>query len=157
MKNQYIPLLLILLMTSILIGAYNYDSSARALPVLVAVFTIMLLIVELMVQAKTHIGVRVKNFLETEDSEENQESISIGRALIYSVGWPGFLVALSAIIGILPAVLIYVFLSLNIVARKSIGRSLVVALAMTALSWFLFEFVMSYQLYRGILMNNLAW
>ena len=77
----------------------------------------------------------------------------VSRALMYAVGWPGFLVVMTVFVGILPAVLVYVCLSLKFVGGKSLSRALIVALAVTAFAWALFEWSMSYQLYRGVLMG----
>jgi hypothetical protein len=149
------PFFLLLVMVAVLIGAYAYEPAARALPVLVAWTTIILLLLELMVQARTSLGARIQNLLQVRGDDPEPKRVPISRALTYAVVWPGFLVILAAVIGILPAVLLYIFLSLRIVAGKAAQRALVVALAVTTLSWLLFEWVMSYQLYRGMLINGL--
>ena len=143
-------------MVGVLIGSYVYEPNVRALPVLVAWSTIVLLFLELLVQAKTSIGLRIKSLLQNEEDNNEFGNVPISRALIYAVGWPGFLVALTALIGILPGVLIYIFLSLKIVAGKKAQRALIFALVVTALSWLFFEWIMSYQLYRGMLINSLS-
>ena len=150
------PFFLLLVMLGVLIGAYAYESSARALPVLVAWTTIILLLLEIMVQAKIALVSRIKSLFQIKENDLEPQRVPIRRALVYAVGWPGFLVMLIAVIGILPAVLMYIFLSLKLVAGKTVQRALIVALAVTGLSWLLFEWVMSYQLYRGMLINGLS-
>ena len=154
LRRARVPLALMFIMVGVLIGSYSYEPSARALPVLVAWTTIGLLLLEVLVQTGTALGHRIETFLQSKTDEGETESVSVARALTYSVGWPGFLVMMTVLIGILPAVLIYVFLSLKFVGGKSLVRALTAALAVTAFSWVLFEWSMSYQLYRGVLMGD---
>ena len=149
-----VPLVLILIMLGALIGSYSYEPDARAMPVLVAWTTIGLLLLELLVQTGTPVGRRIEALLQTKSDDERPEDVPVMRALAYAVGWPGLLLLMTAVIGILPAVLVYVFLSLKLVGGKSWPRALSAALAVTAFSWVLFEWSMSYQLYRGLLMGG---
>ncbi len=143
-------------MVGVLIKSYAYEPAVRALPVLVAWTTIVLLFLEIMVQDRTSLGIRIKSLLQSEEDNDEFGNVPISRALIYAVGWPGFLVVLTALIGILPAVSIYIFLSLKIVACKTAQRALIIASVVTTLSWVFFEWIMSYQLYRGMLINSLS-
>ena len=120
---------------------------------LVAWTTIGLLLLEFLVQLGTPLGRRIETFFQSKTDEEESQPVPVSRALMYAVGWPGFLVVMTVFVGILPAVLVYVFLSLKFVGGKSLSRALIVALAVTAFAWALFEWSMSYQLYRGVLMG----
>lgn len=149
-----VPLVLILVMLGALIGSYSYEPDARALPVLVAWTTLGLLLLELLVQTGTPVGRRIEAMLQTKSDGEASEDVPVVRALAYAIGWPGFLLAMTLLIGILPAVLVYVCLSLKLVGAKSWPRALSAALAVTAFAWVLFEWGMSYRLYRGVLMGG---
>ena len=120
---------------------------------LVAWTTIGLLLLEFLVQLGTPLGRRIETFFQSKTDEEESRPVPVSRALMYAVGWPGFLVVMTVFVGILPAVLVYVCLSLKFVGGKSLSRALIVALAVTAFAWALFEWSMSYQLYRGVLMG----
>lgn len=154
LRRARVPLVLLLIMVGVLIASYGYEPSARALPVLVAWTTIGLLLLELLVQTGTAAGRRIEAFLRTPNDENEAVDVPVLRALTYAVGWPGFLLVLTVLIGILPAVLVYVFLSLKFVGGKSWPRAMAAALAVTAFAWVLFEWSMSYQLYRGVLMGG---
>ena len=104
-------------------------------------------------QLGTPLGRRIETFFQSKTDEEESQPVPVSRALMYAVGWPGFLVVMTVFVGILPAVLVYVCLSLKFVGGKSLPRALIVALAVTAFAWALFEWSMSYQLYRGVLMG----
>ena len=153
LRRARVPLVLILIMVGALIGSYDYEPSARALPVLVAWTTIGLLLLEFLVQLGTPLGRRIETFFQSKTDEEESQPVPVSRALMYAVGWPGFLVVMTVFVGILPAVLVYVCLSLKFVGGKSLSRALIVALAVTAFAWALFEWSMSYHLYRGVLMG----
>ena len=154
LRRARVPLLLIVLMVAVLVGSYGYEPSARALPVLVAWTTLGLLILEVLVQAGTPFGRRLEAFLQGQGASSGREQVPLGRALIHAVVWPGLLVIMTVVIGILPAVMVYVTASLTIVGGKPLPRALLAALAVTVFAWVLFEWGMSYQLYRGVLMDN---
>ena len=154
LRRARVPLVLMLIIVGVLIGSYSYEPSARALPVLVAWTTIGLLLLELLVQTGTPLGRRIETFLQSKSDEEETHPVPIARALTYAVVWPGLLLVMTVLVGILPAVLAYVFLSLKFVGGKSLPQALAAALAVTAFSWVLFEWSMSYQLYRGVLMGG---
>jgi len=153
-RRVRVPLLLMLVMAGVLVGAYGYEPEARALPVLVAWSTIGLLVLEILVQAGTPVGRRIDAALQSKGAAPEPERVPVSRALVYAVGWPGLLVAMIILIGILPAVLVYVFLSLKLVGGKSLTSALTAAFAVTAFAWTLFEWGMSYQLFRGVLMGD---
>lgn len=133
-----VPLLLLLGMAGFLVVSYGYGPEERALPVLVAWVTMALLVLEVLVQAGTVVG------------DRPEEPPPIGRALRYAIGWTGLLVALTILIGILPAVLVYIALSLKLDGGKPLTVSLATASAVVFFAWLLFEWGLSYDLYRGV-------
>jgi len=96
------------------------------------------LVLEVLVQARAAVG------------ERPETPPPIGRALRYAVGWLGLVVMLTVLIGILPAVLVYIALSLKLDGEKPLPVALATAVAVTALAWLLFEWGLSYDLYRGV-------
>jgi hypothetical protein len=52
-------------------------------------------------------------------------------------------------------VLVYIFLSLKVIGGKSLPRALMIAVAVTMFAWVLFEWGLSYELYRGMLLAGL--
>jgi len=153
LRQARVPLLLLLLMAGVLIASYGYDPEARALPVLVAWTTIGLLIVEILVQAGTAVGSRIEKLLQGQEAAPDPARVPMSAALTHAIVWPGLLVGLMLLVGILPAVLVYVCLSLKIVGGKSLPRALATGVAVTAFAWVLFEWGLSYQLFRGVLIG----
>ncbi len=123
---------------------------------LVAWVTMAFLVLEILVQAQTSLGRRIDKILQGGNAETTPELPPIRRALRYSVGWTALLVMLTVLIGILPAVFVYIGLSLKLDGSKSLGVSLTTALAVTVLAWLLFEWGLSYDLYRGMLIDLIA-
>ena len=145
-----VPLLLSLGMAAFLIVSYGYEPEERALPVLVAWVTMVFLVLEMLVQAQTALGRRIETILQGSNAETAPELPPMQRALRYAVGWTALLVTLIVLIGILPAVFVYVGLSLKLDGAKSSLVSLATALAVTLFAWLLFEWGLSYDLYRGV-------
>ncbi len=133
-----VPLLLLLGMSVFLVVSYGYGPDERALPVLVAWTTMLLLVLEVLVQAGTAVG------------ERPEQPPPIGRALRYAIGWTGLLVTLTLIVGILPAVFVYIALSLKLDGGKPLAIALATASTVTVFAWLLFEWGLSYELYRGV-------
>lgn len=155
LRRARVPVALLLAMAGVLIASYGYGPQERALPVLVAWTTIALLVLEVLVQAGTPAGRRIDRLLQGKNAGPGPEPERAPplTVLIHAVGWPGLLVAMTVLIGILPAVLVYVFFSLKVAGGKSLKQALVIAVALTGLSWLLFEWTMSYRLFRGVLMG----
>ncbi len=145
-----VPLLLSLGMAAFLVVSYAYEPEERALPVLVAWVTMAFLALEILVQAQTALGRRIETILQGSNAETAPELPPMRRALRYAVGWTALLVALIVLIGILPAVFVYIGLSLKLDGGKSSLVSLATALAVTLFAWLLFEWGLSYDLYRGV-------
>lgn len=156
LRRVRVPVVLMLVMTAVLIGSYGYEPSVRALPLLVAWTTLGLLVIEVMVQAGTSVGQRIEGFLQGRGAAPEPERVPLPRALLYSIVWPGLLVTLTVLIGILPAVMIYVTASLAIVGGKPLTKALLTGFAVTVFAWALFEWGMSYRLFRGVLMGDMG-
>jgi len=145
-----VPLLLLLVMAVFLVVSYGYGPEERALPVLVAWVTMAFLALEILVQAETPLGRRVETLLHGRNAEATPDAPPIGRALRYAIGWTGLLVTLTILIGILPAVFVYIALSLKLDGAKPLTVSLATAFAVALFAWLLFEWGLSYDLYRGV-------
>lgn len=151
-----VPILLLAGMAAFLVASYGYSPEERALPVLVGWATMALVVLEILVQAGTPFGRRIETLLQGTDAEPTPEPPPIGRALRYAVGWTGLVVGLTVAIGMLPAVFVYIALSLRLEGRKPLPLALATAAAVTVFAWLLFEWGLSYDLYRGMLIDVIA-
>ncbi len=151
-----VPLLLLLGMAAFLVISYGYEPDERALPVLVAWVTMAFLVLEVLVQAGTPLGMRIETILQGSNAEPAPEPPPLGRALRYAVGWLGLVVALTVLVGVLPAVFVYIALSLKLDGGKPLSVSLATAAAVTVFAWLLFEWGLSYDLYRGMLIGLIS-
>ena len=145
-----VPLLLLLAMAAFLVVSYGYSPEERALPVLVAWVTMAVLVLEILVQTRSPLGERIESILQGRNVEPAPAPPPIGRALRYAIGWTVLLVALTTLIGILPAVFAYIALSLKFDGAKTLPVSLATAATVTLFAWLLFEWGLSYDLYRGV-------
>jgi hypothetical protein len=115
----------------------------------------VLLVLEVLVQAGTRAGRRIEALLAAKDFLPVPSRAALGPALMHALVWPALLGVFTVLLGLLPAVFLYVLLSLRLVGGKPLPRAAAIALAVTAGSWALFEWGMSYELYRGVLWGML--
>jgi hypothetical protein len=150
-----VPIVLLLIMAAFLVASFNYDPDARALPVLVACVTIGLIIFEILVRSGTRLGRRIESLLSGErPTNQPTTVVPLKTALVHAVVWPTFLLSMIVLAGLLPAVTLYVFASLRVVGRKTTSRALATAVAVALFAWLLFEWGLSYELYRGVLIDQ---
>lgn len=152
--SVYPPLLLMLLSGTILIWSYRYGPVARFLPVIVSTTTVILCVLDLV----TRFRGRGADFLRLvlgagfEDSEM-KHSPSVRGELVQSA-WVLASLAGMLIIGILPAVPLFVFSYMYFQCRQELLPSVVTALVSVMAIWGLFELILGYDLYRGLLFGG---
>jgi len=159
LRRLGVPITLALAVIGVVAWSRDYTAQARALPVLVAWTTLGLLVLEAVVQTGTPVGQWVARLFSGRApmaDEPDEAHAPPVLAQLRGIAWPVVLVALIIVFGILPAVPAYTFLSLKLAGGKSTVRAAGTALGVTAFVWALFEWSMSYPLYRGVLAGILA-
>lgn len=152
--SVYPPLLLMALSGFILIWSYQYGPVARFLPVIISTATFFLSILDLV----TRIRGRVAGFLRLVlgagfQDVEMKHSPPLREELVQST-WVVACLAGMLVIGILPAIPLFVFSYMYFQCRQEALPSLVTAIVAVAAIAGLFELLLGYDLYRGLLFGG---
>jgi hypothetical protein len=139
---------LLIITVAYLIVAYQYSPASRAFPVMVAWLMIVLLALDLVSRTPTKFGRTVTRWLNPASAAE---TIHINRQDLVAVLWvAGFVTAL-VLIGVLYAVLLFVFASARWRGKRSYTLSFVLAVSTTLFVWLLFTWLLRIELYPGLL------
>ena len=155
--SHYAPGLALLAIVAIYLAtAYGYRSDSRAFPVSVAWTMVGLTFLDLVSRTRTNLGRTIMHWLNPAgDPEkiERQPHYAVSKQVL-ALSWLAGFVALLVLIGILPAVAIYVFASMWLRGRRPILICAVASGAVTLLVWALFVQLLQLQLYPGWLFGG---
>ena len=135
-----------------LVEAYRYSPQARAFPVAVAWWMLMLLGLDLCSRRETTFGKAVRKRLNP-GAAAAHESYSAKKQTVAAL-WLAAFAAMMALIGILFAVPLYVFAAVRFGGGRSLLASILVAAGTTLTIWLLFVVVLKIELYSGILFGS---
>jgi hypothetical protein len=156
--SEYAPPLVVLAVTLVYLAtAYTYSPEARAFPATVAWSSLVLCCLDIVSRTKTPAGqmlVRWFNPAAAPEKTGAHSAYTPSKELI-AMGWVVVFVAMMMLIGILPAVPLFVLASILVRGRKAWWFALIVAAAVTLAIWFVFEQVLMLELYRGLLFGAL--
>lgn len=133
--------------------ALIYDETARQVPVLVAWSLIVLCVLDLIASTRTAPGRMVKAFFTGTIVGEAaaDDGVHPPAKVLVAMGWPVAFVALVYVFGFLPVIPVYVFAFVRLQGRKPVRQALGAALCATAFTWVVFEFLLDYEVYEGLL------
>ena len=140
-----------------LFWARIYSGQSRAMPELVAWATIVLALVDVIIQLDSAPSrwlrglVTAKRIVEWK--VEGEESASVN-AVLQAIGWIVGYVALLYFVGFVIATPIYVLLYMIFRGGHSIGNSILITVGTTLTIWLTFEVLFKYPLYPGVLFGG---
>jgi hypothetical protein len=140
-----------------LFWARTYSGQSRAMPELVAWATIVLALVDVIIQLDTAPSrwlrglVTAKRIVEWK--MEGEEKASLGSVLL-AVGWIVGYVVLLYFVGFLIATPIYVLLYMIFRGGHSVRNSILITAGTTLTIWLTFEVLFKYPLYPGVLFGG---
>jgi hypothetical protein len=155
--STYAPPILVLLVTvSFLLLAYTYEGRTRQVPVLVGWILLVLCVLDVIAASATRIGYTVKAFFggaTVGGGVAETADYSIGKVIL-AILWPTAFVALVVVVGFVVSIPIYVFLFVAVQGLDGIGRAALASIITTACIYVLFEILLKYEIYRGILFTS---
>ena len=155
--TDYLPAAALLLLTTVyLVTAYGYSAESRAMPVLIAAATLIVLLLDILSRTQTALGIALLRWLNPAAEQEVAKPADRGRLVrqVAALLWlAGFTLAL-LLVGVLYAVPIYVFASMRLRGRRSYFVSLAGGLGMALLIWLLFAALLRVPLYPGLLFGG---
>jgi len=138
--------------------SFSYSPAARVFPTLVLFPTIVFIVLRLVSMANPKFSEKIEPDFEMFGMESLQEYTDVNQELnlkertereFKAVLWIISLIGWVYILGILPAVIVFVFLFTKIYGRKSFFTSVVLTAATWAFIYFLFVMVLRVRFYIG--------
>lgn len=140
-----------------LVWASSYGAEARLFPMLVAGVWVALCGLDLWACSGTSPGDAVARFFSSRMAV--RRAMAAERrppwAAVVAVLWVAGFVLSVIVAGFLPAMAAYVFLFVALQGKRSIRVAVTAAVLTTGLAWGVFEQLMNYEVYRGLLLENL--
>ncbi|MBP1849409.1 tripartite tricarboxylate transporter TctB family protein [Rhizobium halophytocola] len=144
---------LLVIAISFLVTSMDYDVSTRAMPLVVAVMTTVLLLVEILAQRRDRLGEQLRRIFAGSPKIEIDTGLGNPqvRREIAAVLWVLAFLVLAVLVGFYVAIPVYVFCYLWLYARKTLFKSAVTGVGIVALLYVLFQVLLDYKIFGGIL------
>jgi hypothetical protein len=155
-RSIYPPLVLMTISGILTIWSFQYGETARMLPSAVAGVTFILSVLDLVSRFGGRFAKFVRFSLGAGFDEPEMTHNPRWPAEVKQILWMTAVVAAMALIGILPAIPLFVFFYMFISGRQSLISSLLTAIVLLAIVWVVFEILLGYELYRGLLLDPLG-
>ena len=148
------PVILFLILGVFLYWTFDYSETARRLPLLIGFGTLLLIALDFISRLSGKAGEYIRFALGAGFQEREMQFVPEWRSELKQLTW--LIVCLSGVvlIGILPTVPLFIFFYMFVQGRQGFFPSLLVALFLVLVVWLVFENLLEYQLYRGILFDS---
>ena len=135
--------------------AYRYDPQGRAVPVLVGWLTLGLAALDVITQTNTRIGRTLAQMLSGRplDAQAEVEDHALRPQIVAMLWLVGFFAG-AILVGFLITIPIYVISFMRYQGRKPLLPCAVSAVAVTTIMWIVFEVLLKYELYKGLIFEN---
>jgi hypothetical protein len=131
-------------------SAYIPDVRGREFPMLVSAAAVVLCLLDVIAHTPTAAG-RAIALVLSGDAERSVPAHALPLEAT-AIAWVAGATALIVLAGFLAAIPVYVFAYMRLYARRSVRNAAVAAVATTVCIWAGFELLLSYELYRGVLL-----
>jgi len=153
LPNYLVPVSILVLSVGFLLSAYGYEGRTRQVPVLVGWVLAALCILDVIAASGTRAGDAVRAFFTGTIAGERSDELwdyPVGKVII-AMAWPTAFLVVVVLIGLVAAIPIFVFLFVLIQGRSKVQRALLASAITTGCIYVLFEKVLNYEMYQGIL------
>ncbi|MBT3916616.1 MAG: hypothetical protein HN731_02195 [Rhodospirillaceae bacterium] len=147
------PLFILVFGIIFLTWSYSYDESAQQVPVLVGWSLVVLCVLDVIASSGTKIGDGVKAFFTGTIVGEGSFDLSsqpLPKVLV-AMAWPIAFVTCVYFFGFVLVIPFYVFLFVTLQGKKPVKTGAIAAVIATAFTWIVFELLMNYDVYQGII------
>ena len=153
-RSVYPPLLLIGLAAAYVWWSQDYRAGPRLVPVIVGIGTMVLAAIDLVSRLDLPAAGAIRAYLGADfRNREMQHDPGLWDELA-QFGWIAGCVATMLAIGFLPAVPLFVFLYMRVHGRLPLRICLIGAASVFVFVAVVFEFLLDYALYRGVLFDS---
>lgn len=142
------------LSTGFILWSYQYSSLSRFVPLIVGYAMLALALLDLASRTDTRLGRYVRVAAGADFANPELKQTPPVRREMEQAAWIVGCVAAMMVIGILPAVPLYVLASMRLNGRRPWKEAIIAAAAAGLFTYVVFEVFLSYQLYRGIFVDR---
>jgi hypothetical protein len=153
-RNLIVSVAMFVLAVAYLGWAMSYPSGVRAVPVLVGWITVGLCLLDVVAHSGTGFGNTVAGVLSGRAHLAAVEDLRITRDEYLAAIWMVICLVAVLLLGFEIAILVYVFAYMMIQGRLGIRLSIIVAVATTFVVWLVFEYLLNFELYQGMLLGG---
>ncbi|MDH3532886.1 MAG: tripartite tricarboxylate transporter TctB family protein [Gammaproteobacteria bacterium] len=153
-SSIYPPLALLIVVGLLIFWSYDYGETARRLPLLVSFGMLLLIALDILSRFHSKVGMAIRLALGAGFQDRELTHEPEWRAELVQVLWLALCVLGIALIGILPTIPLFIFSYMLIQGKQKIGFSLMIATLVLTVVGVVFELLLEYDLYRGMLLNE---
>jgi len=149
----YPPILLLFVVVILTYSTFDYGETARQLPLLICAGLFVLIVLDLLSRLPGKAGALIRLALGAGFQNREMTHSPRWQAEIIQIMWVAGCVISMALIGILPAVPLFIFSYMVIQGKQKIVFSLMIAMLIVCVVGLVFELFLEYDLYRGVLLD----
>ena len=153
-RSVYPPIVWLTFCAGFVAWSYDLDSVSRAAPLLVGYAGLVLGALDLVSRFEGRAPNAVRITMGAGFSHPEITHNSKLSAELVQVGWMTLFVVMLLFIGVLPAVPVYVLASMRINGRRTWKESVIASVATLAFVFVVFEVLLAFELYRGVLFDE---
>ena len=154
-KHLYVSLLALGIVLLFLYATTGLPPKGRMMPQIVGIIGLVLCVLDVIAQTDTAFGRGVASLLSgTAHHEEAADRTRLSSELI-AMAWIAGATASIVLFGFLWTTPVYVLAYMLIQGRKPVLQSAIAAAVTTLFIWIVFEKLMEYEVYRGLLFSDL--
>lgn len=148
------PLLLIVLGVLLVYSALGYGETGRQLPLLVGGITVVLAVLDFVTRLPSFAGGWLRRALGAGFRDREMKHAPRLADEIVQAAWLAGCVGAIVLVGLLAAVPLFIFLYTWLRGRQPVFASALTAIAVALLTGVVFEVLLDYQLYRGLMFGG---
>ena len=153
-RNLRVAILVFALAAGFLVWAYSYPPLERTVPVLVGWIGVVLGLLDILAHTDNRVGRAVAAVLSGSAHRETGNGSAIVPSEVTAALWMIAGLALILLVGFLAAVPVYVFAYMTVQGKKPLRQSVLTGAAVTLFIWIVFEVLLEYEIYRGLLFEG---
>jgi formate hydrogenlyase subunit 3/multisubunit Na+/H+ antiporter MnhD subunit len=153
-RSVLAPIPLLILIGLLIFFSYDYGETARRLPLIIATATLALLILDFLSRPPGKVGRIIRLSLGAGFQDPELKRDPQWRSEIVQVIWVAFCVISILLVGILPTIPIFIFLYMVTNGKQTVVSGLTVSAITLLLVAIVFELLLEYELYRGLLFDR---
>ena len=153
-RSLYPPLVLIAAAIVMIVWSQSYNETARLVPLLVCYALLVLAIFDLICRFDTPVFRPLRDFWGADFQNREMKHDPQPSAEVVQVVWVIGCVAGMMLIGILPTLPLFIFLYMAVNGRRPWLESVVVTAIVFVFVYVVFEILLAYPLYRGVLFDE---